>query len=53
MNWRRFLLIGTPYFWLLAFFLVPFGIVLRLALSDAAIAIPPNAAPAATEDGSL
>ena len=41
MNWRRFLLIGTPYFWLLAFFLVPFGIVLRLALSDAAIAIPP------------
>ena len=41
MNWRRFLLIGTPYLWLLALFLVPFAIVLRLALSDMALSIPP------------
>lgn len=41
MNWRRLLMIGTPYLWLMAFFMVPFAIVLRLALSDTAIAIPP------------
>ncbi len=41
MNLRRVLLIATPYFWLLFFFLVPFGIVLKIALSDYAISIPP------------
>jgi putrescine transport system permease protein len=41
MNWRRILLIGTPYLWLILLFLFPFAIVLRLALSDTAIAIPP------------
>lgn len=41
MNLRRFTLIAVPYFWLLALFLVPFLIVLRIALSDTALAIPP------------
>ena len=30
-----------PYLWLLLFFLLPFGIVLKIALSEAAIARPP------------
>lgn len=41
MNWRRIFLIGTPYLWLILLFLLPFAIVLRLAFSDTAIAIPP------------
>ena len=38
---RKFALIATPYFWLLLFFLVPFGIVMKIALSDIALSIPP------------
>jgi putrescine transport system permease protein len=38
---RKRLLIGIPYFWLLLFFLAPFLIVLKMALSDIAISIPP------------
>ncbi|MEQ9692686.1 ABC transporter permease subunit [Shimia sp. SDUM112013] len=38
---RRFTLIAIPYFWLLALFLVPFAIVLKISLSDTALAIPP------------
>jgi len=38
---HRAALILVPYLWLLALFLVPFAIVLRIALSDAALAIPP------------
>jgi putrescine transport system permease protein len=38
---RRFLLIAVPYAWLLVLFLVPFLIVLKIALSDAALARPP------------
>ncbi len=38
---RRLTLIAIPYLWLLALFLVPFLIVLKIALSDTAIAIPP------------
>ncbi|TMV04925.1 ABC transporter permease subunit [Ruegeria sediminis] len=38
---RRFVLIAIPYLWLLALFLVPFFIVLKISLSDAAIARPP------------
>ncbi len=38
---RRFLLIIVPYVWLLVFFLAPFFIVLKISLSDAAIAMPP------------
>ncbi|WP_343563934.1 ABC transporter permease subunit [Kiloniella sp. b19] len=40
-NWRKRLLIATPYFWLLLLFLAPFGIVLKISLSDTAIALPP------------
>ena len=38
---RRFVLIAVPYAWLLALFLVPFLIVLKISLSDLALAIPP------------
>jgi len=38
---RRNILILIPYLWLLALFLVPFGIVLKIAFSDIALAIPP------------
>ena len=38
---RRFILIAVPYFWLLALFLIPFLIVLKISLSDTALAIPP------------
>jgi len=41
MNYRRLFLIWVPYIWLLALFLIPFGIVLKIALSDIALAIPP------------
>ncbi|WP_439143626.1 ABC transporter permease subunit [Planktotalea sp.] len=40
---RRFSLIAIPYLWLLALFLIPFLIVLKISLSDAALAIPPYA----------
>ncbi|MGR3712009.1 MAG: ABC transporter permease subunit [Shimia sp.] len=38
---RRLALILVPYLWLLALFLVPFVIVLKISLSDLALAIPP------------
>jgi putrescine transport system permease protein len=38
---RRLVLIAVPYLWLLALFLVPFLIVLKISLSDIAMAIPP------------
>jgi len=38
--WRR-LVLRIPYLWLLAFFLVPFLIVLKISLSQTAIAQPP------------
>ncbi len=38
---RRFILIAIPYAWLLALFLVPFAIVLKISLSDVALARPP------------
>ena len=38
---RRLILIALPYAWLLALFLVPFLIVLKISLSDIAMAIPP------------
>lgn len=38
---RRLVLIAVPYIWLLALFLVPFVIVVKISLSDAEIAIPP------------
>ena len=38
---RRLFLITVPYVWLLALFLVPFAIVLKISLSDVALARPP------------
>ena len=38
---RRLILISVPYLWLLALFLVPFLIVLKISLSDIALSIPP------------
>lgn len=38
---RRATLIAVPYVWLLVLFLVPFLIVFKISLSDAALAIPP------------
>jgi putrescine transport system permease protein len=38
---RRFILIAVPYLWLMALFLVPFLIVLKISLSDIALSIPP------------
>lgn len=40
-NTRRWLVIAIPYLWLLVFFLVPFVIVLKISLSDAAVSLPP------------
>ncbi len=40
---RRFTLIAVPYVWLLVLFMVPFLIVFKISLSDAALAIPPYA----------
>ncbi|WP_282061341.1 ABC transporter permease subunit [Roseobacter litoralis] len=38
---QRLFLIAIPYAWLVALFLVPFGIVFKISLSDIALAIPP------------
>lgn len=38
---KRLSLISIPYLWLLALFLVPFLIVLKISLSDTELAIPP------------
>jgi putrescine transport system permease protein len=38
---RRAALIAVPYLWLLVLFFAPFLIVLKISLSDAALAIPP------------
>lgn len=41
IDWGRLILIGIPFIWLLIFFLLPFGIVVKIALSDFANAMPP------------
>lgn len=41
MKFSRPFLIGIPFLWLIILFLVPFGIVLKISLSDIALAIPP------------
>ena len=48
---RRFTLIAVPYFWLLALFLIPFLIVLKISLSDTALAIPPYTPTLALSEG--
>lgn len=37
----RWLVVAVPYFWLLLFFAAPFFIILKISLSDTAIAMPP------------
>jgi len=41
VNFARLFLIAVPYLWLALLFLVPFLIVLKISLSDTALAIPP------------
>jgi putrescine transport system permease protein len=41
INLRRLFLILVPYLWLLALFLIPFVIVMKISLSDTAVSIPP------------
>ena len=38
---RRFILIAVPYLWLIALFLIPFVIVVKISLSDVALSRPP------------
>ena len=38
---RRLFLICVPFLWLIVLFLVPFAIVVKISLSDIALAIPP------------
>jgi putrescine transport system permease protein len=41
VSWARRLVVLIPYFWLVLFFLAPFLIVLKISLSQTAIAQPP------------
>ncbi len=50
-GWRRFIF-GLPYLWLLAFFLLPFAIILKISLADPIIAQPPFS-PMFDEQGNL
>ncbi|GAA4651588.1 ABC transporter permease subunit [Kistimonas scapharcae] len=43
-SFGRGLVIGTPYLWLVLFFLVPFAIVLKISFAYSEIAIPPYSA---------
>jgi putrescine transport system permease protein len=47
---NRRLVIAAPYLWLLVFFLVPFAIVLKIALAEPLIAQPPYTALVETVD---
>ena len=40
-SWGRRLTILVPYLWLLCFFLAPFFVVLKISISEPAIAMPP------------
>jgi putrescine transport system permease protein len=40
-GWRRWLLIGPPFVWLLIFFLLPLAVVAAISLSQSADTIPP------------
>ncbi len=48
---RKFFLIAVPYAWLLALFLIPFFIVLKISLSDVALARPPYVPQFSWDDG--
>lgn len=41
VNWGRIALISIPFIWLLFLFLLPFGSVIKMSLSDMATARPP------------
>ena len=41
VDWGRVAMIAIPFIWLLVFFLLPFGSVLKMSLSDMATARPP------------
>ncbi len=47
----RWLVVAVPYAWLLCLFLVPFGIVLKISLSDVVLAMPPYVPSFAWEEG--
>ncbi len=49
----RWLVIWFPMFWLLLFFLVPFAIVLKVALSEGMIAMPPYGPIFAWDEGAM
>src|SRR5215475_7092128 len=40
-SWAGWLVVLVPYLWLAAFFLLPFAIVIKISLSETAIAQPP------------
>jgi len=40
-GWRRWLLIGPPFLWLLVFFLLPLAVVAAISMSQSADTIPP------------
>jgi putrescine transport system permease protein len=50
---RRWLLIGPPFLWLFAFFLLPLGIVAAISLTQAADTIPPYTALISRGDGGI
>ena len=51
MNLQQRFLIAVPYVWLLLLFLVPFAIVLKISLSNIALAIPPYKPTLSWSDG--
>lgn len=52
-RWGRALVAGLPFAWLVVFFLVPFGIVLKIALAKRALATPPYESLLQWADGKL
>jgi putrescine transport system permease protein len=50
-RWLRRLVLGIPYLWLAAFFLVPFLIVLGISLAEAVLARPPYSAVVSLDGG--
>lgn len=50
-SWQR-VAVALPYAWLLLFFLLPFGIILKISFADPVIALPPFT-PMIGEDGSI
>lgn len=41
INWGRTLVLGLPFSWLALFFFIPFLVVVKISLSEPAIAVPP------------